>query len=121
MAQTSDKNYLFFSGNYGCLKQVDVKEQKVLRDYGKIHEHISSIAITSNDKYLFTSVYETNGHVRQFSVRNGQMIKGQGAILERDGVWSITTTPDNKWLFAAINKWHLKQIYLEIQEVVHEF
>jgi hypothetical protein len=55
MAQTSDKNYLFLSDNKGCLKQINVKEQKVARDYGQIHHNINSIAITSDDKYLWTS------------------------------------------------------------------
>jgi WD40 repeat protein len=49
------------------------------------------------------------------------MIKDYGAILKRDRVWSITTTPENKWLFAASNKRHLKQISLESQEVVHDY
>jgi hypothetical protein len=52
MVQTSDKKYLFLSDDAGFLKQIDVKKQKVVRDYGKIDEHIDSIAITSDDKYL---------------------------------------------------------------------
>ncbi len=54
---------------------MDVKKQKVVRDYGKIHGGINSIAITSDDKYLYTSGQEFNGHVKQFSIRHGQMIK----------------------------------------------
>jgi hypothetical protein len=50
IVQTSDKNYLFLGGNSGCLRQLYVKKEKVVRDYGKIHEDIYSIAITSDDK-----------------------------------------------------------------------
>ncbi len=75
MVQTSDKKYLFLSDDAGCLKQIDVKKQKVVSDYGKMHGRIYAIAITSDDSYLFTSNLQDNGHVKQFSVRNGQMIK----------------------------------------------
>jgi WD40 repeat protein len=109
------------SDNDGCLKQLDVKKQKFVRDYGKIHDVISSIAISSDGKYLFTSDFEENGHVKQFLVSDGQMIKGYVALFENDGVYSITATADNKWLFAASNKGHLKQISLESQELVHDY
>jgi WD40 repeat protein len=75
MVQTSGKNYLFLADYDGCLKQLDVKKQKVIRDYGKIHEGINSIAITSDDKYLYTSGNEENAHVKQFSVKYGRIIK----------------------------------------------
>ncbi len=110
MAQTSDKKYLFVSDSSGCLKQIDVKQQKVVRDYGKIHGQIMSIAISSDDKYLFTSGVENNGHVKQFLVSDGQMINDYGATFENDGIRSITTTPDNKYLFAGSNTGYLKQI-----------
>ena len=44
IVQTSDKNHMFVSECDGCLKeitvgkQIDVKEQIVVRDYGKIHK-----------------------------------------------------------------------------------
>jgi hypothetical protein len=38
-----------------------------------------------------------------------------------DGLESITTTPDNKWLFAASTAGHLKQICLKSQKVVHDY
>jgi WD40 repeat protein len=82
MVLTSGKNYLFLSDNDGCLKKLDVKKQKVVRDYGKIHGQILSIAITSDDKYIFTSDFDDTGHVKQISVRHGQMIKDPGAIFE---------------------------------------
>jgi WD40 repeat protein len=95
-----------------------VKKQKVVRDYGKISEHICSIAITSDDKYLWTSDY--NGNVKQFSVRNGQMIKDFGAMFEH-GIRSLMTTPDNKWLFVGSWFGDLKQICLESQQLVHDY
>ena len=84
-------------------------------DYGKIHANINSIAISSDDKYLWTSGSEHNGHVKQFSVIDGKMIKDYGPIFKR-GLASITPTPDNKWLFAASNEGHLKQISLRSQK-----
>jgi hypothetical protein len=102
--------------------QIDVKKQKVLRDYGEIHGNIQSIAITSDDKYIFTSCILSHlGHLRQFSVRHGKMIKNYGKIFETIGMWAIITTPDNKWLFAASSDSQLKQISLESQQVVHDY
>jgi WD40 repeat protein len=48
------------------------------------------------------------------------MTKDFGEIFG-DGVFAITLTPDNKWLFAATHRGHLKQICLETQEVVMDF
>jgi hypothetical protein len=88
-----------------------LQKQKDVKDYGKIHEYINSIAITSDDKYLFTGDRIPNGHVKQFSVRQSKMVKDYGALFE-DGVASIITTPVNKYLFAASSGGHLKQISL---------
>jgi hypothetical protein len=33
----------------------------------------------------------------------------------------MTTTPDNKWLFAASREGHLKQISLKSQQEVHDY
>jgi hypothetical protein len=40
-------------------------------------------------------------------VKNGQMINDYGIIFENDGIESITTTTDNKYLFAGSNEGHL--------------
>jgi WD40 repeat protein len=85
----------------------------VVRDFGRIQLGIETIAITSDDKYLFVGGLEKRNHIKQFSVRNGRMIKDHGLIFENDGVWSMTTTSDNKWLFAAGKEGYLKQISLQ--------
>jgi hypothetical protein len=48
------------------------------------------------------------------------MIKDLGAIFE-DGVLSMITTPDNKWLFVASMGGYLMQISLESQQEVHYY
>jgi hypothetical protein len=48
------------------------------------------------------------------------MIKSYGQIFE-NGVMSMITTPDKKYLFAANKGGRLKQISLESQEVVHDY
>jgi WD40 repeat protein len=83
--------------------------------------NIWSIAISSDDKYIFTSDQFYNGHVKQFSVRTGKMIKDFGEEFWGEGIRSIITTPDGKYLFAAGNHGHLKQICLESQQVVHDY
>jgi hypothetical protein len=49
------------------------------------------------------------------------MIKDYGAIFQNDGVASIITTPDNKYLFVGSTLGYLKQICLESQEIVHNY
>jgi hypothetical protein len=54
-------------------------------------------------------------------VSDGQMVKDYSPIFENDGTRSMTTTPDNKYLFAGGYEGHLKQISLESQQVVHDY
>jgi hypothetical protein len=55
-------------------------------------------------------------------MKNGQMIKDYGIVFDNDGVFSIITTPDIKYLFAGSSVGgRLKQISLESQEVVHDY
>jgi hypothetical protein len=49
------------------------------------------------------------------------MIEDYGAVFENDSVQSMISTPDNKWLFAASKRGHLKQIPLESHEEVHDY
>jgi WD40 repeat protein len=70
---------------------------------------------------IFTSGSEHNGHVKQFSVSDGQMVKDYGPIFGNYEVRLIITTPDNKYLFAASTGGHLKQISLETQQLVHDY
>jgi WD40 repeat protein len=93
----------------------------VVKNYGKIHANIESIVISSDDKYLFTSDCEDNGHVKQFLVRNGQMTKDHGVIFEDNAIRSMITTPDNNYLFTGSFSGHLKQISLKSQQEVHDY
>jgi WD40 repeat protein len=120
MVQTSGKNYLFLSDCNGSVKQLDVKKQKVLRDYGKHHILNTFIAITSDDRYLYTSDFLVGGWLKQFSVRSGKMIKYWGSTFH-DGVSSMIITPDNKWLFAGNYDEHLEQISIDSQQKVHDY
>jgi hypothetical protein len=86
---------------------------------------MKSIAITSDDKYIFTGDSKY-GHIKQFSVIDGLMIKDYGQMFEHNfmlehGVLSMTTTADNEWLFVTSMRGHLKQISLASQEVVHDY
>jgi WD40 repeat protein len=48
------KVYLSF-GSHWVLETDKIKQQKVVKDYGKVHVYIKSMAITADDRYLFTS------------------------------------------------------------------
>jgi hypothetical protein len=76
------------------------------------------MAITADDRYLFTSDYN-NGDVKQFRVSDGRMIKDYGPLFGL-GIGSMITTPDNKYLFAGSDR-YLKQVCLESKQVVHDY
>ena len=80
---------------------------------------ISSMAITADNRYLFTGDIE-DGDVKQFRVSDGRMIKHYHQLLE-DGISSLITTHDSKYLFAGGKRGQLKQICLESQELVHDY
>jgi hypothetical protein len=91
--------------------------------------YIKSMAITADDRYLFTSD-SWNGTVKQFRVSDGRMIKDHGQLfhdgirkkfISPGGIKSMVTTPDSKYLFAASVRGQLKQMCIESQEVVHDY
>jgi len=66
---TSDNKYLFLSDNYGNLKQFCIKQKRVIKDYGVVHDDlIYSIAVSADNRFLFTS--DSNGNMKQYSVED---------------------------------------------------
>ena len=98
-----------------------MKEQKVVRDYLRNYDNIWSIAISSDDKHLWTNSGEPFAHVKQFSVRNGKMVKDFGPIFGNDPTKSVMTTSDNNYLFAASYGGKLKQVSLKSQKAVNDY
>jgi hypothetical protein len=70
------------------------------------------MAITADDRYLFASDHW--GEVKQFRVSDGRMVKHYGQLFKY-GIQSMTTTPDNKYLFTGGTSGYLKQICLKSQ------
>jgi WD40 repeat protein len=77
------------------------------------------MAITADDRYLFTGDCK-NATIKQFRVSDGRVIKNYPQLFE-GGIVIMTTTLDNKYLFAGGNFGELKQICLESQEEVRHY
>jgi WD40 repeat protein len=76
------------------------------------------MAITADDKYLFTSdIHRCD--LKQFRVSDGRLVKHYLRLFE-NGIGSMITTPDSNFFFAS-SEGKLKQICLESQEVVHDY
>ena len=87
MVVTKDNEYLYTSCQGGSLKQFSIKDQVLIKDYGRIHFNIHSICITNEGQFLFTS--DTKGVLKQFSVRLMKKIKDYGKIIKHQ-IFSIT-------------------------------
>lgn len=98
IAATSDNNTLFVSDLMGYQKQIYLPTKQIVKDYGKLHGCIASIAVTKNDKFLFTSDYH-NGSLKQLSIEQKKVIRNYGQVLQLDeGISSMVVTNNNTML-----------------------
>ena len=80
--------YLFTSDFKGYLKQWDIKQQKLMKDFGEIHSaQIFSITATNDGRYLFTS--DDKGYLKQWDIEQQKLMKDFGRI-HSGGIFSIT-------------------------------
>ena len=71
--------YLFTSDNKGKLKQYNIVQQKLMKDYGEVHPgDIRSIIATNNGRYLFTS--DKDGYLKQWDIEQQKLMKDFGKI-----------------------------------------
>ena len=84
---------------------------------------IRSMAITADDRYLFTG--DLYGNVEQFRMSDGRKIIQYPNLFQRGGISSMVTSPDKKYLFVGESGGDgcgsLKQICIESQQVVHDY
>ena len=84
--------YLFTCNSCGELKQWGIEQQKLMKDFGKIHlGYIWSITITNDGRYLFTS--NNHGYLKQWDIEQQKLMKDFGKI-HSSQIYSITATND---------------------------
>jgi WD40 repeat protein len=79
-ATTLDNKYFFAaSGRGGRLKQISLGSQKVVHDYGKIHDnHITCLEITRDSKWVITASHDQQ--VKRISVETREVDKDFGQV-----------------------------------------
>ena len=91
--------YLFTTDICGYVKQWDIKRQKLLKDFGKVHHSvIMSIDATSDRKYLITSDYL--GNIRKWDIENQSQILDKNQIPHKEidvNITSISASIDSQY------------------------
>ena len=111
--------HLFISDGNGYLKQWDIEQQKLMKDFGKIHSRgIYSLTATNDGRYLFTS--DANGNLKQWGIEQQKLMKDFGKI-HSGTIWSITATNNGRYLFTSDRNGELKQWDIEQQKLMKDF
>ena len=78
---------MFTSGNMR-LKQWDIEQQNLVKDFGQIHSgNINSIIATNDSRYLFTS--DDSGELKQWDIEQQELKKDFGKV-HSSAIYSIT-------------------------------
>ena len=87
--------YLFTSDNDGYLKQWDIKQRKLVKNWGKIHLcGIISITATNDGRYLFAA--GSDCILKQWDIEQQKLMKDYGEI-HAAAIGSITATNDGRY------------------------
>lgn len=69
-------NYIFSAGQKGYLRQLNVKKQKLEKNWGSVSDCgnvIYSIIVTTDTKYLFITTH--SGVIKQWNLKQQKLIK----------------------------------------------
>ena len=108
LALTPDFKYQFIGQDCdGELKQWDIQQGKLHKDYGKVHSRgISLMIITNNGKYLFTC--STDRKLKQWNIYNQREMMDYGEI-HNNQIRSIVATHCDTFQFTSSDDGDLKQ------------
>lgn len=120
---TDDQKYLFTIGFCNVL-QHSTKTLSQINDFFRIHNYtISSIAVTSDNRYLFTSSDMRNqtefgitmkpSFIRQIDLRKKKVVRKHNKSSNMNEISDICSTSDDKYLFSLnpsgiINQYNIK-------------
>jgi WD40 repeat protein len=98
------------------LKQWDIGNGKLLKNYGDIHRGIIwAIDLTIDNKYLFTT--DDDGYLFQIDVKLQVIFKSYGKV-HKSFIMIIAISHDNEFLFTTDAHGKLSQWSIEKQELV---
>jgi hypothetical protein len=116
---TFDRKHAFAGLVDGSLRQICIDSQKVIKNYGKVHETcIISIAVSRDNSFLITSGEDQR--VLKISITHQKVVKDFGRICKQE-IKFIQLAPGDESLFVYDNGCHLKLIELTDGTTVHDF
>ncbi len=81
MATTPNSQYMYISGNRGCMKQYDIRTQECMKDFGRVHMNDSDICclvVGPNSKFLWTS--DDSGMLKEWDIKKGELLRDFGKV-----------------------------------------
>ena len=79
----------------------------MIKNFGRVHNSIYSMALTSNKKVLFSC--DSDGYVKKWSADSCSLLQNLGQVHETC-IYSIVVTP--KWLFTSDRDGLIKKFFL---------
>jgi hypothetical protein len=100
--------------------QINIRNQSIVRDYGKIGGNSISALVTSLDnKYVFAN---PENSVLQYRIDTGELVKKYGFDTK---AWEMVLTCDSKYMFChngnSPGPGNLHQICLKTQKVIKNY
>jgi len=105
---TPDSKYFFVSNEFGHLKQFDLTNQTLVKDYGVVHsDSLSAMAITNDGKWLYTT--SISGEMKKWNISKQSVEKDFGTIYQKENNWIFTvdSTPDSQQVLITSSNWTL--------------
>jgi WD40 repeat protein len=78
---TADGEKLFVGDSIGLLKLISLIDGQVIKDFGQVHDGITGIMITEDQKSFFTS--SNNGTFKQWNYNDNTLVRDHGKIINR--------------------------------------
>jgi len=128
-ALTKDAKSLFCGGFPGIVKKYSLESNKMVLDLGQVFDDLNpqvhkpesaiwTMKTTPDNKSLFVS--NEYGHLKQFSVEDGSLVKDYG-IVHSDSLSSLDITADGQWLFTSSISGEFKKWSVAEQKLVKDF
>jgi len=122
---TPDSKYFFVSNEFGHLKQFDLTNQTLVKDYGQVHsDSLSAMTITRDGKWLYTT--SISGEMKKWNIAKQSVEKDFGKIFKKENNWIFTvdSTPDSQqvlvtssnWTLGLMQSWSVKE-----DKMLHDF
>ena len=115
----SDGPYFLCGDEVGQLKQFDIKNDELVKDYGMVHHgSIWTIAITNDKRFAYTT--DQAGLMKQWDLKLKLLWRDWGKI-HKDAINCIHLTRDDKIMFTcddsgSLKKWSVDLLNLNLEK-----